>query len=77
MVSDQSHLSLMVLFNISLAFDMVDPEILLPCLRVSCGISNSPLPSFKSYLSDRSQMVVLGDSSFKWAWVKTRSSTVD
>src|SRR6218665_1432037 len=52
------------------AFDMVDHEILLQRLQLSCGISNSPLLGFKSYLSDRSQMIILDDSRSKWARVR-------
>src|SRR6218665_802518 len=49
---------------------MVYHEILLQHLQLSSGISNSPLLWFKSYLSDRSQMVILGDSRSKWARVR-------
>jgi len=51
MTTDPSHLSLLALFHVSSAFDMVDHEILLQSLQLSCGISNIPLPWFKSYLS--------------------------
>jgi len=67
---DQSHLSLLALFDVSSAFDMVDHEILLQRLQLSCGLSGIPLLWFKSYLTDRSQMVVLGDSRTQWAGVK-------
>jgi len=70
MAIDHSHLSLLVLFDISSAFDMVDHEILLQRFQLSCGMSNSPLLWFKSYLSGRSQMVILGDSRSKWARVR-------
>jgi len=69
MAIDHSHLSLLALFDVSSAFDMVDHEILLQCLQLSCGISNSPLLWFKSYLSDHTQ-IILGDSRSKWARVR-------
>ena len=67
---DQSHLSLLALFDVSSAFDMVDHEILLQRLQLSCGLSGIPLLWFKSYLTDRTQMVVLGDSRTEWVGVK-------
>ena len=67
---DQSHLSLLALFDVSSAFDMVDHEILLQRLELSCGLSGIPLLWFKSYLTDRTQMVVLGDSRTEWVGVK-------
>ena len=70
MAIDHSHLSLLALFDVSSAFDIVDHEILLQRFQLSCGISNSPLPWFKSYLSDRSQMAILGDSRSKWARIR-------
>jgi hypothetical protein len=70
MAIDQSHLSLLALFDVSSAFDMVDHEILLRRLQLSCGISSTPLLWLKSYLSDRSQMVVFDDSRSKWVEVR-------
>ena len=52
------------------AFDMVDHEILLQRLQLSCGISNSTPLWFKSYVSYHSQMVIFGDSRSKWARVR-------
>src|SRR6218665_1672359 len=59
---DTSHVTILALFDASSAFDMVDNEILLQRLETSFGLSGSPLNWFRSYLSDRSQMVVLGDT---------------
>src|SRR6218665_2207656 len=63
---DTSHVTILALFDASSAFDMVDHEILLQRLETSFGLSGSPLNWFRSYLSDRSQMVVLGGTSSSW-----------
>ena len=65
-VMDKSHVTLLSLFDASSAFDMVEHEILLQRLETSFGLSGSPLRWFCSYLSDRSQMVVLGDMRSSW-----------
>src|SRR6218665_632161 len=67
---DKSHVTLLALFDASSAFDMVDHEILLQHLETSFGLSGSPLNWFRSYLSDRSQMVVLGDTRSSWVPVQ-------
>src|SRR6218665_325681 len=67
---DQSHVTFLALFDASPAFDMVDHEILLQHLETSFGLSGSPLQWFRSYLSDRSQMMVLGDTRSSWVPVQ-------
>ena len=67
---DKSHVTLPTLFDASSAFDMVDHEILLQRLETSFGLSGSPLNWFRSNLSDRSQMVVLGDTRSSWVPVQ-------
>ena len=51
------HAVLLVLLDLSAAFDTVDRSVLLRRLQTSFGISGAPLDSFKSYLSARSQRV--------------------
>src|SRR6218665_3501577 len=62
--------TLLALFDASSAFDMVDHEILLQRLETSFGLSGSALNWFRSSLSDRSQMVVLGDTRSSWVPVQ-------
>ena len=63
---DKSQVSLLALFDISAAFDMVDHEILLKRLETSCGLKGSPLLWLQSYLSDRTQMIIAGNSRSCW-----------
>src|SRR6218665_3297668 len=67
---DKSHVTLLALFDASSAFDMVDYEILLQSPESSFGLSGSPLNWFRSYLSDRSQMVVFCDTRSSWVPVQ-------
>ena len=67
---DRSQLTLLALFDVSSAFDMVDHEILLQRLETSCGLKGSPLLWLRSYLSDRTQMIISGDSRTQWVPVK-------
>src|SRR6218665_89884 len=67
---DTSHVTILALFDVSSAFDMVDHEILLQRLETSFGLSGSPLNWFRSYLSNRSHMVVLGHTRSSWVPVQ-------
>jgi len=67
---DRSQLTLLALFDVSSAFDMVDHEILLQRLETSCGLKGSPLLRLRSYLSDRTQMIISGDSRTQWVPAK-------
>jgi len=67
---DRSQLTLLALYDVSAAFDMVDHDILLQRLETSCGIRGNPLLWLKSYLSGRTQMVICGDTRTPWVLVK-------
>ena len=67
---DRSQLTLLALYDVSAAFDMVDHDILLRRLETSCGIRGNPLLWLKSYLSGRTQMVICGGTRTRWVLVK-------
>ena len=56
---NRRHVTLLVLLDLSAAFDTVHHNILLQRLETSFGITDSAPMRFKSYLSDRSQHVLL------------------
>ena len=67
---DKAELTLLALYDVSAAFDMVDHDILLQRLQTSYGLQGLPLAWFKSYLSERTQMIVSGDTRTNWIPIK-------
>src|SRR6218665_1302279 len=67
---DRSQLTLLALYDVSAAFDMVDHDILLQRLETFCGIRGNSLLWLKFYLSGRTEMVICGDTRTPWVLVK-------
>ncbi len=64
LVSDQGRISLLVLLDLSAAFDTIDHDILIDRLQNYTGIQGQALRWFRSYLSDHYYFVYLnGEAS--------------
>src|SRR6187399_1013567 len=61
LASNQQKVSALVLLDLSAAFDTIDHQILLSRLSSTFGFSDTALSLIKSYLTDRSQYVTIGD----------------
>uniref|UniRef100_A0A9J7ZN32 Reverse transcriptase domain-containing protein n=1 Tax=Cyprinus carpio carpio TaxID=630221 RepID=A0A9J7ZN32_CYPCA len=70
LASDQGCISLLVLLDLSAAFDTIDHDILIDRLQNYTGIQGQALRWFRSYLSDRYHFVYLNGESSHLSTVK-------
>ncbi|KAL0148273.1 hypothetical protein M9458_056419 [Cirrhinus mrigala] len=70
LASDQDCISLLVLLDLSAAFDTIDHDILIDRLQNYAGIQGQALRWFRSYLSDRYHFVYLNGESSQLSPVK-------
>ncbi len=68
--SDQGCISLLVLLDLSAAFDTIDHDILIDRLQNYMGIQGQALRWFRSYMSDRYHFVYLNGESSQLSPVK-------
>ena len=60
---DEDKVSVLLLLDFSAAFDTIDHQILLSCLKTVFGIRSTALQWFQLYLLDRKQCVVVNNSA--------------
>jgi hypothetical protein len=68
---DKQEVTLLVLLDLSAAFDTIDSEILLKCMKSDLGLNGTTLKWYGSYMSGRTQRVKVNDTmshSFKLAY---------
>ncbi len=70
LASDKGCISLLVLLDLSAAFDTIDHDILIDRLQNYTGIQGQALRWFRSYLSDRYHFVYLNGESSQLSPVK-------
>ena len=64
---DQNKVTCLILLDLNAAFNTVDHELLLNCLRYTYGVSGQALEWICSYLTGRTQWVVIGNPSSRGA----------
>ena len=57
--SDKNDISILALLDLSAAYDTIDRHILLERLRITMGLSGTVLSWFESYVTGRSQSVIV------------------
>ncbi len=67
---DKAKVVMLVLLDLSAAFDTIDHEILLKRLSRWCGINGTALKWFQLYLKERTQTVSVGSSHSKYKTLK-------
>ncbi len=67
---DKGKVVMLVLLDLSAAFDTIDYENLLKRLSRQCGINGTALKWFQSYLKERTQTVSVGSSHSKYETLK-------
>ncbi len=75
LASDKGCISLLVLLDLSAAFDTIDHDILIDRLQNYTGIQGQALRWFRSYLSDRYHFVYLNGESISIITSKVWSTT--
>ncbi len=63
LAADAGHGSAVVLLDLSAAFDTIDHDVLLNRLNIHCGLADTTLSWFASYLRGRTQIVRIGSAS--------------
>ena len=61
--TDKDKISVLLLLDLSAAFDTIDHQIFLSCLETAFGIHSIAVQWFRSYLLDRNQCVVVNNSA--------------
>ena len=62
---NQQHVTLVVLLDLSAAFDTIHHDKLIQRLESDCAVTDNALSWFRSYLSDRFQQVYVNGGLFK------------
>ncbi len=65
MEMDKNHTAMLILLDLSAAFDTIDHKILIHRLEKRCGLKGTALAWFISYLKDRTQSVVINNEQSK------------